>query len=127
MIDAVDRELSIHVTAARGPTRLPVLRRAVAGACSQAGLTLDRIDDAVLILEALLADPALARADEVHLVLTTRPSSLSLVLGPLPGEEAARLLREASLPTVGPVLARLASSACTIDDGSHLLVVIEPR
>jgi hypothetical protein len=127
VIDAVDRELNIHVTAARGPTRLPVLRRAVAGACSQAGLTLDRIDDAVLILEALLADPALARADEVHLVLTTSPDCLMLVLGPLPGAEAQRLLDEASLPTIGPVVARLATTACTIDDGSHLLVVVGPR
>ena len=127
MIDATERELTVHVTAARGPARLPVLRRAVAAACSQAGLTVDRIDDAVLVLEALLADGVMANAEEVHLVLTTRPRSLSLVLGPLPGEEAARLLREASLPTVGPVVARLASSACTIDDGSHLLVVVEAR
>lgn len=125
MIDGAGRELNVHVTAARGRARLPVLRRAVAGACSQAGLTVDRIDDAVLVLEALLADPVAAHADEVHLVLTARPGSLSLVLGPLPGEEAARLLREASLPMVGPVVARLASHACTIDDGSHLLVVIE--
>lgn len=127
MIDGAERELNVHVTAARGRARLPVLRRAVAGACSQAGLTVDRIDDAVLVLEALLADPVAANADEVHLVLTARPGSLSLVLGPLPGEEAARLLREASLPLVGPVVARLASSACTIDDGSHLLVVVEAR
>jgi hypothetical protein len=127
VIDGAERELNVHVTAARGRVRLPVLRRAVAGACSQAGLTVDRIDDAVLVLEALLADPVAANADEVHLVLTARPGSLSLVLGPLPGEEAARLLREASLPMVGPVVARLASSACTIDDGSHLLVVVEAR
>jgi hypothetical protein len=127
VIDGAERELNVHVTAARGRVRLPVLRRAVAGACSQAGLTVDRIDDAVLVLEALLADPVAANADEVHLVLTARPGSLSLVLGPLPGDEAARLLREASLPMVGPVVARLASSACTIDDGSHLLVVVEAR
>jgi hypothetical protein len=125
VIDAAERDLNVHVSAARGRARLPVLRRAVAGTCSQAGLTVDRIDDAVLVLEALLADPVTANAGEVHLVLMTRPGSLSLVLGPLPGEEAARLLREASLPTVGPVVARLATRACTIDDGSHLLVVIE--
>lgn len=127
MIDAAERELTIHVSAARGRAQLPVLRRAVIGASSQAGLTVDRIDDAALILEALLADPALACADEVHLVLTTRPGSLSLVVGPLPGDEARRLLDEASLPTTGPVVRRLASRACTIDDGSHLLVVLEAR
>jgi len=127
VIDASERGLTVHITAGRGRVRLPVLRRAVAAACSHAGLTVDRIDDAVLVVEALLADRATANADEVHLVLTTRPSSLSLVLGPLPGAEAARLLREASLPTVGPVVGRLASRACTIDDGSHLLVVVEAR
>jgi hypothetical protein len=125
VIDAAGRDLNVYVTAARGRAQLPVLRRAVVGVCSQAGLTVDRIDDAALVLEALLTDPATARAKEVHLVLTPRPASLSLVLGPLPGDEAARLLREACLPMVGPVLGRLASSACTIDDGSHLLVVIE--
>ena len=118
-------ELTVQVSAGRSRARLPVLRRAVAGTCSRAGLPLDRIDDAVLILEALLADPITSRAEEVHLVLTARPGSFALVMGPLAGTEAERLLVHAALPAVGPVIERLATTALTIDDGSHLLVVVD--
>jgi hypothetical protein len=120
-------ELTVQVSAGRGRARLPVLRRAVACTSSKAGLPVDRIDDAVLILEALLADTHTARAEEVHLVLTARPGSFALLMGPLAGTEAARLLADAALPVVGPVIERLATSAATVDDGSHLLVVVDAR
>ena len=123
MIDA--RELIMHVSAGRSRARLPVLRRAVASTCSRAELPVDRIDDAVLILEALLADRMTARMEEVHLVLTARPGSFTLVMGPLAGNEAARLLVHAELPMVGPIIDRLATTAMTVDDGSHLLVVVD--
>ncbi len=123
MIDAP--ELTVQVSAGRSRARLPVLRRAVAGTCSKAGLPIDRIDDAILILEALLADVRMAQAEEVHLVLTARPGSFALLLGPLAGSEAKRLLTNAALPAVGPVVERLATAALTVDDGSHLLVVVD--
>ena len=123
MIEA--RELTVQVSAGRSRARLPVLRRAVAGTCSKAGLPVDRIDDAVLILEALLSDVQTARSEEVHFVLTARPGSFALLMGPLAGEEAERLLVDAHLPMVGPIIERLASTAMTIDDGSHLLVVVD--
>ncbi len=90
-----------------------------------AGLPIDRIDDAVLILEALLADVQTARAEEVHFVLTARPGSFALLMGPLAGDEAERLLVHAELPAVGPIIDRLATTAMTVDDGSHLLVVVD--
>lgn len=123
MIDV--RELTVQVSAGRGRARLPLLRRAVAGACARAGLPVDRIDDAVLILEALVGDPGTARLDAVHLVLTARPGSFSLLMGPLAGDEAERLLLDAELPMVGPIIDRLATTAMTVDDGSHLLVVVD--
>ena len=125
MIDAAARELSVQVSAGRGEARLPVLRRAVAGTSSKAGLPVDRIDDALLILEALLADKLIAGAEEIHLILTARPGSFELMMGPLPGLEAQRLLERASLPIVGPVVQRLATAATTVDDGSHLLIVVD--
>jgi hypothetical protein len=118
-------ELTVQVSAGRGRARLPILRRAVAGTSSKAGLPVDRIDDAILILEALLFDACTARADEVHLVLTARPGSFALLMGPLAGTEAERLLAQAALPMVGPVIARLATTAVTVDGGSHLLVVVD--
>lgn len=124
MIDAAERELTIQVSAGRGEARLPVLRRAVAATSSKAELPVDRIDDALLILEALLADERVAEADEVHLILTARPGSFELLMGPLPGVEAERLLLQAQLPLVGPVIDRLATSATTVDGGSHLLIVV---
>lgn len=125
MIDAPG-ELTVQVTAGRGGARVPVLRRAVAATCSRAGLPLDRIDDALLILEALLADRAIASAEEVHLVLTARPEeSFALLVGPLADSEAERLLRSADLPIVGPVIQRLASDVMTLDGGSHLLILVD--
>lgn len=124
MIDA-ERELIMQVSAGLGGARLPVLRRAVVSASARAGLPMDRIDDAVLILEALLADRETARADEVHLVLTARPGSFALMLGPLAAEEAERLLTHAALPIVGPVIERLASTVLAVDGGSHLLIVVD--
>jgi hypothetical protein len=125
VIDAAERELTIQVSAGRGEARLPVLRRAVAATSSKGGLPVDRIDDALLILEALLADERIADADEVHLILTARPGTFELLMGPLPGIEAERLLLQAELPLVGPVIDRLATSAMTVDGGSHLLVVLD--
>ncbi len=124
MIDDA-RELTVQVTAGRGGARLPVLRRAVAATCCRAGLPLDRIDDALLILEALLSDRLMTSAEEVHLVLTARPESFALLIGPLPDTEAERLLLDADLPIVGPVVQRLASTALTVDGGSHLLVIVD--
>lgn len=118
-------ELTVQVSAGRGDARLPVLRRAVAGTSSKAGLPVDRIDDAILILEALLSDGRTARAEELHLVLTARPGSLALLLGPLADAEAQRLLQQAGLPIVGPVIERLATSALTVRDGSHLLIFVD--
>ena len=79
----------------------------------------------MLILEALLADVQTARAEEVHFVLTARPGSFALLMGPLAGDEAERLLVHAELPMVGPIIDRLATTAMTVDDGSHLLVVVD--
>jgi hypothetical protein len=125
VIDAAARELTVQVSAGRGDARLPMLRRAVAGTSSKAGLPVDRIDDAILILEALLADANIERSEEVHLILTARPGSFEMLMGPFPGAEAERLLAAAELPLVGPVIDRLATSARTIDGGSHLLIVVD--
>jgi hypothetical protein len=119
------QELTVQVSAGRSLARLPVLRRAVAGTSSKAGLPVDRIDDAILILEALLADAETACAEEIHLVLSARPGSFALLMGPLAGAEAERLLTHAALPVVGPVIERLATTAVTVDDGSHLLIVVD--
>ena len=76
-------------------------------------------------MEALLGDFETSRAEEVHLVLTARPGSFALLMGPLAGCEAERLLLTAALPAVGPVIERLATAALTVDGGSHLLIVVD--
>ena len=125
MIGAAARELTVQVSAGHSDARLPVLRRAVAATSSKAGLPVDRIDDALLILEALLADSIAAHAEEIHLVLTARPGCFAMMMGPFPGTDAQRLLAQAELPIVGRVIERLATSATTVDDGSHLLIIVD--
>ena len=118
-------ELVVQVSAGRTPARLPLLRRAVAGTCSQAGLPVDRMYDAIVILEALLADVRTARADEVQLTLTARPGSFALLMGPFPDSEAELMLGATDLPSAGPIVEQLATSARSLDDGSRLLVVVD--
>jgi serine/threonine-protein kinase RsbW len=123
VIDAA--ELTVQLSTGRGCARLPILRRAVAATSAKANLPVDRIDDAVLILEALLADTRTANTEDLHFVLTARPGSFALLMGPLAGDEAERLLAHAALPLVGPVIERLATTAITVDGGSHLLIVVD--
>jgi len=127
VIHAAERALTVQVSAGRGEARMAILRRAVVATCSKAQLPVDRIDDAVLILETLLADRYVARADEVHLVLTANPGSISLMIGPLADREAHRLLEQADLPLVGSIIKRLSTTATTVDEGSHLLIFVDAR
>ena len=89
------------------------------------GLPVDRIDDAVLILEALLGDARTARAEEVHLVLTARPGSFALLMGPLAGSEAERLLAPGRAADGRARHRAPGDDRETVDDGSHLLIVVD--
>jgi hypothetical protein len=114
------------VDVAVGPMARPVISRVTGAMAAQAGLRLDRLSDATLLAEALVAHgSAHVPGGRLCASFLVRPGSLRIRLGPLVSGGADALLREAQLPGVGSVLERLADEVVveTGDDGDHLTVV----
>ena len=92
-----------------GPLVAPVLSRVVGMLAARAQCPVDRLDDALLLADAVAASGSDYTVDgsvAVH-VLTTS-GSLELSVGPLRPEGARDLLAAAELPGVGNVLERVA-------------------
>lgn len=119
--------LTVTVSAGLTHARPPLLRRAVAALCARADLPVDRIDDALLMLDALLADQATKLCGDLRLRLTARPNSVEMRVGPLAVAGADGLLERAGLPRSGSVIDRLATRAASLDQGRELLIVIDAR
>jgi len=96
---------------ADGPLVGPVLCRVVSMVLARANCPMDRLDDAMLICDALSAH-APARADDGHVsfALSAQSSSFELRVGDLPEQAATELVNAAVLPGVGNVLERMADS-----------------
>jgi serine/threonine-protein kinase RsbW len=104
-----------------------VLHRAVGALAALADLPLDRLDDALLAADALLAHRAAGFGEgdlriELHI---DAERSLRLRLGPLRPGGARRVLDAAVLPGAGSVLERLAEAQPgTCSAGEHLDLLI---
>jgi hypothetical protein len=104
-VDAVDPTV---VEVAAGPLAAPVLARVTAAVAAQANLTLDRVNDAGLIVESLAAHSVRHLPDGlVRMAFTAMPGRLEIRFGPLEPGGARAVLDEAALPGLGPVLDRL--------------------
>jgi hypothetical protein len=99
----------------------PVLGRVVGMLAARAQCPIDRLDDALLLTDAVAAHaPGHTANGQVTVHVHTEPEGLSLRVGPLPDEGADALVRAASLPGVGNVFERVASDVRT--EGSELLL-----
>lgn len=108
LIGAVDRT---RVTIAGGLLVGPVLSRIVGIHASRAQLPLDRLNDAVLIADALAARaPAFAVGHRLPVSVQSFPQRLEIRVGPLRPGGGNRVLDGAALPEVGSVIERLADS-----------------
>lgn len=107
-----------RLTVATGPLAAPVLARLVGIHAARAGLTVDRLDDAVLVTDAL-ADAALEALALTHLGVSIQSDSgrIELRVGPLPAGAAQRLLDAAALPGTGPIV-RMLADAVNVRSGS---------
>ena len=109
--DALDRVERTRVTVASGPLVGPVLSRVVGIHAARADLTVDRLNDAVLIADALAARaPAFVVGDRLPVSVQSAPGRLEIRVGPLRTGGGRLLLDGAALPTVGGVIERLADS-----------------
>lgn len=92
-----------------GPLVGPVLSRVVGMLAARALCPIDRLDDALLITDAIAAHaPDYTLNGTVGVTVAADPHGLTLRVGPLRANGAQELLAAAELPGVGNVLERVA-------------------
>ncbi len=97
-----------------GPLVAPVLSRVVGMLAARAQCPIDRLDDAMLLTDAVAAHaPGNARNGHVALSVRADDDRLELRVGELRADGARTLLRDAALPGVGNVFERVADEITT--------------
>ena len=106
----------------------PVLGRVVGMLAARADAPVDRLDDVLLVSDAIAAHgPSHARDGaglQVH--IRTTPDTLVLRIGPLAPDGAAALLAAADLPGVGNIVEQV-SEQVTVEPssaGEHLVILV---
>jgi serine/threonine-protein kinase RsbW len=109
------------LTVSRAELLGPVLGRVVGMLAARAQCPIDRLDDALLLTDAVAAHaPGHVTGGGVTIHVHAEPAGLSLRVGPLPAEGAGALIAAATLPGVGNVFERVASDISA--EGSELLL-----
>jgi hypothetical protein len=94
---------------ARGPLAAPVLGRVIGILAARADCPIDRLDDALLVADAVAAKAAnFAEDGRVNVHVVAEQGSVELRVGPLRADGAGELIASASLPGIGNVLERVA-------------------
>jgi serine/threonine-protein kinase RsbW len=97
------------VTVAGGPLAGPVLGRVVGMLTARADCPIDRLDDALLVADAVAAKAASFSTDgRVSVRVSVEIGSVELLVGPLRPDGADDLVASAALPGIGNVLERVA-------------------
>lgn len=108
---ALDRVDRTRVTVAVGPLVGPVLSRVVGIHAARAELGFDRLNDAVLVADAIAARaPAFTVADRLPVSVQSGRGRLEIRLGPLRPGGGQRVIEGATLPAVGSVIERIADT-----------------
>jgi hypothetical protein len=98
-----------HVSVVQGPLVAAVLGRVVGMLAARAQCPIDRLDDALLITDAVAAHaPRFSTDDRVRVVVRTEASALEIIVGSLTKGGTDGLVADATLPGVGNVLERVA-------------------
>jgi hypothetical protein len=114
------------VSIRKGPLVGPVLGRVVGMLAARAQCPIDRLDDAMLLTDAVAAHaPTHTAEGHVVVVVAADESGLELRVGALARDGAHGLLADADLPGVGNVFTRVADEvdARTSGDGAAELVL----
>jgi serine/threonine-protein kinase RsbW len=97
------------VGVATGPLGAPVLGRVVGMLAARADCPIDRLDDALLVADAVAAKAgSFAEDGRIRVHVVARLGSVELHVGPLRPGGAGDLIASAALPGVGNVLERVA-------------------
>src|SRR5437764_13715809 len=112
------------VRVVNGPLVAPVLSRVVGMLAARAQCPVDRLDDALLVADAIAAHTQTHTTDgHVSVRLVAGGDAIELHVGELEQGGARGLLADASLPGVGNVLERIADEAhvASGEDGRNAL------
>lgn len=117
---------------ASGPLSAPVLGRVVGMLAARADCPIDRLDDALLVADAVAAKAGAFSDDgRIRAQVVARLGSVELHVGPLRDGGADALIASAALPGVGNVLERVADELEPLEpgdddgDGEYLLIRLD--
>lgn len=115
----------VALMVATGPLLAPVVARVVGAVAAQAGLDLDRLNDAKLAADAIAEDVG-RRSANGRLAMEAAAGERGLVLrfGPFPPGEAEAIRDASALPGVGRVVDGLADEVSVVPgaDGDRLVL-----
>jgi serine/threonine-protein kinase RsbW len=114
-----------RVAVANGPLVAAVLGRVVGMLAARAQCPIDKLDDALLITDAVAAHaPRFSADDRVRVVVRTDDSALEIIVGSLTTGGTDGLVADATLPGVGNVLERVADEVDRSpgEDGEQLRI-----
>jgi hypothetical protein len=122
--DATVNEAAVSVR--KGPLVGPVLGRVVGMLAARAQCPIDRLDDAMLLTDAVAAHaPAHTTDDHVRVVVAADEAGIELRVGALAKDGANGLGADADLPGVGNVFQRVADEVDArsgADGGAELVL-----
>jgi hypothetical protein len=120
---AVANEATVGL--ASGPLVAPVLGRVVGMLTARADCPIDRLDDALLVADAIAAKAGSFSDDgRVNVRVTARSGTVELHVGPLRAGGADGLVASAALPGVGNVLERVADVLEPVrENGNEFLLI----
>jgi hypothetical protein len=98
----------VIVRVAAGRVGDAVLRRMIGAIGAQADLSIERIQDATLIVDTILGGIA---ADPISAILSRREQGLEIAIGPLADGEGERMLDDDASPETGSIVGALADRA----------------
>lgn len=127
MTAELPRSSEATVTVSRAELLGPVLGRVVGMLAARAQCPIDRLDDALLLTDAVAAHaPGLAGNGSVTVKVQTDRKGLLLLVGPLPGDAAQALVAAATLPGVGNVFERVADEVRPLASDLRLHLTFRP-
>jgi serine/threonine-protein kinase RsbW len=115
----------VALSVAAGSLLAPVVARVVGAVAAQAGLELDRLNDAKLAADAIAQDVRRRSADgRLAMEASAGERVLTLSFGPFPEGEATALRDGSLLPGVGSVVDGLADAVSVVTgaDGDRLVL-----
>lgn len=114
-----------RVTVTSGPLAGAVLSRVVGISGSRADLPVDRLDEALILADAIAAHaPGQTSDGRIELTCRTTEGCLEMRLGPLRPGGGSRMLDESAMPGAANVILRFASETRVIDRGDTEVLVI---